>query len=64
VGAYTSIRKFLSFCVCIKKDNSEREKNVKANRSGGEWSWEVEERILIGHWNSKAVSGKGNKINY
>jgi len=25
---------------------------------------EVEERILIWHWNSKVVDGKGNQINY
>ena len=45
-----------------KKDNSDREENVKGKIGG--WWGEVEERILLWHWNSKVVGGKGNKINY
>ena len=47
MGANTNMRKLTAFCVCIIKDNSEKEKNVKSvlkERRG-----EVEERILIWH---------------
>jgi hypothetical protein len=29
-----------------------------------DWGGEVEERILTGHWDSKVVGSKENKINY
>jgi len=44
-----------------KRQFGEREKPKRRieGRKG-----EVEERILIWHWNSKVVDGRRNKINY
>jgi len=52
--ANTSIRKLLSFSVCLKKDNSERERERERERGKCKRQIEgvgegVEERILLGH---------------
>jgi hypothetical protein len=52
-----------SSLLCMHEKRQFRERGKCKRQIEGGWV-EVEERILIGHWNSKVVGGKGNKINY
>lgn len=58
---YEHKKTYFLLCMHKKRQFGEREKPKRRieGRKG-----EVEERILIWHWNSKVVDGRRNKINY